>query len=153
MTKAITLKDWSPDMPEHLSSYDALVQDIRSQLKGLSNSEKGDAFAHFVQELLPQSELNWQFEQPILSSKKSNDGGVDLTAAGRDGAGTLYIQSKQWIDRAEDIDGILTKFQDYLAQNRVSHNGMVSMFEMLDEHPAHFLIASLSPLENIRKKI
>ena len=45
---------WEADEshPEHLRSYEALEQHFRGHLEGLSTTEKGDRFAHFVQRLV-----------------------------------------------------------------------------------------------------
>lgn len=153
MSDVTTSPNWQAEFPEHLRSYDGLVQDVRAQLHGLSNSEKGDRFAQFVQNLVPQSELNVSFNQPTLSEKKSNDEGVDLAAIGKDGISTLYVQSKLWIDRADQIDSILTKFQDYLAQRRIGPNGLQrTLFDFVDDKPVHFLIVTLSNIDGIRKQ-
>jgi hypothetical protein len=61
--------------------------------------------------LVPQSEVGTGFEMPELNSKLSNDGGIDLIAKDKKTDRTLYIQSKLYVDRAEAIDSVLSKFQ------------------------------------------
>src|SRR5258708_28686821 len=91
----------SEDLPEYLRSYDALSQYFRGQLDGINTTEKGDRFAHAVAKLVPQTAMGMEFDLPSLNSRKSRDGGIDLIAKGENK--NLYIQSKLWIDRAEDL--------------------------------------------------
>jgi hypothetical protein len=75
--------------PEHVSNYENLVQHFRAQFEGLSTTDVGMRFAEFVQKLVPQTDVGLDFEEPILNSKKSGDGGVDLVAKSKDGPAIL----------------------------------------------------------------
>ncbi len=101
------------EYPDYLSSFDLLEQHFRAQLEGLTSTEKGKRFAQFAKRLIPQSEVGAAFQTPEVNQNQSYDEGVDLTAQGKDGDKTLYIQSKLRIDRTDDIDQIISKFQNY----------------------------------------
>lgn len=135
------------DLPEYLTSFDTLQQHFRAQLEGLSTTEKGNRFALFVQRLLPQTELGLYFVSPQLSSKVSGDGGVDLTAQGKDGKSTLYIQAKLWVDRAEVIDSVVSKFRAYTTKS-----GPKQLNLEPEVHSTHFLLVTLSQLSGIRER-
>jgi hypothetical protein len=135
-------------LPSYLDSFDLLQQHIRGQLEGLSTTEKGKRFARFVQRLIPQADAGAGFEMPELNSKLSNDGGVDLIGQDKNAGRTLYIQSKLYVDRADAIDSILSKFQAFKAgQNK----NQLSLFDT-DDVAAHFLLVTLSPLSGILDK-
>ena len=134
--------------PDYLGSFIALQQHFRAQLEGLSATEKGDRFAHFVQRLIPQTEVGTGFDLPELNSKLSGDGGVDLIAQGLSNETTLYIQSKLWVDRADIIDSVISKFQAYTTSHKT---GQASLFDLHDDS-LHFLLVTLSPLKGILDK-
>jgi hypothetical protein len=136
------------EFPDPLLSIDRLSQEIRAQFDGLTNVEKGDRFAAFVQKLIPQTDIGKNFGIPEISLKRSNDGGVDLTAKGRDGVSVLYIQSKLFLDRAEDLDGVLSKFQSFHAIHHGSDQGQTKLFDD-DDITAHYALATLSPLNGV----
>ncbi|MHC4620482.1 MAG: AIPR family protein [Planctomycetota bacterium] len=133
------------DFPSYLNSFDLLQQHIRGQLEGLTTTEKGDRFAHLVQRLVPQSEAGSSFGFPELNPKTSNDKGVDLIAQGIDVDKTLYIQSKLWVDRADTIDSVMSKFQAYA---RRGTEQQYTLFD-LDDETNHFLLVTLSPLSGV----
>lgn len=147
--------DGTPDdFPGHLKTYDSLVQHFRGQLESLSTTAKGDRFAHFVQKLIPQTEAGSDFDYPELQEKKSGDEGIDLHAQGKDGRSFLYIQARLWIDRAEAIDSILSKFQAYM---RTHHSRIItdSQFELQfnsEDEQQNFLVVTLSHLKSILNK-
>jgi len=136
--------------PDYLGSYDSLAQHFRGQLEGLSNTEKGDRFAHFVQRLVPQTEVGPDFGLPELREKKSGDEGVDLIAQGKDSRSVLYIQARLWVDRADDIDSVLSKFQAYLAEGQVK--GQQYRLPDLESQPSHCMLVTLSRLDRILKQ-
>lgn len=138
-------------LPDYLQSFDSLEQHFRAQLKHLSNTQKGDRFAHFVQRLIPQTELGPQFEPPSLSDKKSWDEGVDLIAKGNDGKTVLYVQAKLWVDKAEEIDSIMSKFQAYKAEHHFDADSKQYSMEF-DSTAVTFALVTLSRLQNIRQR-
>ena len=81
---------------------------------------------------------------PELSKNVSNDGGVDLIAEAKVGKHCLYIQSKPFIDRADDIDSIISKFQAYTSTN-------AKQLKLFDPESTlhHFLIITLPSLTGI----
>lgn len=133
-------------LPNYLDSFDLLQQHIRGQLEGLSTTEKGSRFARFVQRLVPQAEAGAGFEMPELNSKLSNDGGVDLIGQDKNAGRTLYIQSKLYVDRADSIDSVLSKFRAFEADNQ--DKNQLSLFDT-DDIATHFLLVTLSPLSGI----
>jgi hypothetical protein len=137
-----------PDYPEFLQSYESLQQHIRAQFDGFNTTQKGQAFAKFVQRLVPQTEHGSVFFEPTLNEKMSADGGVDLFAESKLGGALLYIQSKLFVDRAETIDSVISKFQSYTRPNR---SGTVDIFDQNDSS-SHFMLVTLSPLSGIIKK-
>ncbi len=134
-----------PKYPEYLSAFEALQQHFRGQLEGLSTTEKGHRFAQFVQKLVPQSDVGANFDLPTLNEKMSGDGGVDLFAESKMDDGRMYIQSKLWVDRAETIDSVMSKFQAYTT---AGDTPQPPLFD-LNKPYLHFLLATLSPLAGI----
>jgi hypothetical protein len=153
MDKQGNQQNWMGDdhFPEHLKSYDFLTQHLRAQLEVLNTTEKGSRFVYFTQRLIPQTELGADYYLPALSEKKSHDEGVDLIAENRDGQSKLYIQAKLWVDRTEDIDTVLSKFQNYLRTNHLKGAGQTRLF-LNDEQQANFLLVTLSPLQGLIKR-
>ncbi|KAB2932821.1 MAG: hypothetical protein F9K25_06310 [Candidatus Contendobacter sp.] len=133
-------------LPSYLSSFDLLEQHIRGQLNDLNSTEKGDRFARFVQRLVPQSEIGSNFELPELRDKKSSDGGVDLIANAKFSDKVLYIQSKLWVDRADTIDSVISKFQSFTT--KINQD---TLFD-LDNNTTNFLLVTLSPLSGILER-
>ena len=131
--------------PEYLESFDFQQQHIRAQLEGLNTTEKGNRFAHFVQRLIPQSDVASGFETPELSGTISRDGGVDLVAQGRNSDKVLFVQSKLWVDRADKIDSVVSKFQAFI---RMGADQQPLLFD-LDESAKHFMLVTLSPISGI----
>ncbi|MGH2504349.1 MAG: AIPR family protein [Ktedonobacterales bacterium] len=141
------------DLPEYLKNYDVLAQHIRAQLEGLTSTERGRAFAQFVQVLVPHTDSGSEYAAPILSSKESNDEGVDLTARSRDGNHNLHIQSKLFIDRADTIDSIMSKFHAYSLSSSAkgSHNGTEQLIFNFANEQSRYMVVTLSPLDGVRK--
>jgi AIPR protein len=133
-------------LPDYLESFDLLDQHIRGQLVGLNPTEKGNRFAHFVQRLIPQADAGAGFEMPALNNKLSHDEGVDLIGQDVKTGRTLYIQSKLRVDRADDIELVISKFQAF----KTSDNDKIqlSVFDD-DDTSSHFLLVTLSPLTRI----
>lgn len=135
--------------PDYFGSYESLQQHFRAQLEGLSSVEKGDKFSHFVQRLLPQTSIGTDYQPAVLSEKKSGDEGVDLIAHSKNENAILYIQSKLWVDRAEAIDSIISKFQAYTTKSE--GQSIMELME-LEKPKAHFLLVTLSPLAGILER-
>jgi hypothetical protein len=135
--------------PSYLENFDLLQQHIRGQLEGLSTTEKGKRFARFVQRLVPQSDAGTGFDMPELNTKISNDGGIDLTGYDKRTHRTLYIQSKLYIDRADSIDSILSKFHAF--KDNSQRDSQLTLFSDHDT-TTHFLIVTLSPLQGILER-
>jgi len=138
--------------PLSLATIEDLRQHIRAEFEQHTSTEKGDKFAQFVQKLVPQTDAGHDFERPVINPKRANDGGVDLTAQGRDGRSVLYIQAKLTIDRAETIDNVVSKFQDYFTNSHVRSGNSAQAVLDLDSRVVHFMVVTLSPLENIIEK-
>jgi hypothetical protein len=56
--------------PNYLQSYEALSQYVRSQLDGLTTTEKGFRFAQTVRKAIPQTEVGMDFNLPAHRSLK-----------------------------------------------------------------------------------
>lgn len=138
--------------PQHLTSQSELAQHFRANFYGLNSTEKGLKFASSIVKLIPQTEVGADFALPIINKKTSHDGGVDLKAIGKDNPRKiLYIQSKFEIDRADDIDGVISKFQAYEQDHHLQHNGTQLTFNF-DDPPPTFLLVTLSSLKNLLKR-
>ncbi len=128
------------DFPVYLRSYDSLAQHFRAELAGLTTTLKGDRFANFVRKAVPQTDVGAGFELPIMNAKKSHDEGVDLTAQSKDHQSILCIQSKLWVDRADDIDQVISTFKAYLATQQRDRSGQRRLFP--DDDKTYRRIAS-----------
>jgi hypothetical protein len=137
-------------LPEYLASYDSLAQHFRAQFDGLATNEKGDKFATFGCRVIPQTEIGKEYNPPVLREKKTHDEGVDITASGKDGCSILYIQSRLWLDKAETLDSVISKFQNYWNTYHTEKAGSRFLF-VLDEQPINFMLITLSRLDNIIK--
>ncbi|GHO76584.1 hypothetical protein KSD_43550 [Ktedonobacter sp. SOSP1-85] len=134
------------DLPIYLRSYDDLAQYFSGQLHGLNTTEKGSRFAHAVAKLVPQTDMGSEFDLPTLNSKKTRDEGIDLIAKRKDGR-TLYIQSKLWINKSEDIDNIISKFHAFSQSTLQANNGQLLMnFDSLE---SSFMVVTLSPIQGL----
>ncbi len=140
----------APGWPDYLASYEALEQHFRAQLEGLTTTEKGQRFATFVQRLVPQTERGANYGTPGLNPKRSDDRGVDLTARGKDGVSLLHIQAKLWIDTAEAIDSIISKFNDFLSTYHLGQGDQGSL--RFEEVPVSFHVVTLSALGRILER-
>jgi hypothetical protein len=78
----------------------------------------------------------------------ASDGGVDLVAQGRNSDKSLYIQSKLWVDRADTIDSVVSKFQAF---TRMATDQQPWLFDV-DEGAKHFVLVTLSPISRILKR-
>ena len=150
MTVHMPHEDSVGGWPDYLVSNEALEQHFRAQLEGLTTTEKGTRFATFVQRLVPQTERGSRYEVPEFNPKRSDDRGVDLTAREKDGVSLLHIQAKLWIDTAEAIDSILSKFKDFLSTRYAGQADQGSL--RFDDAPANFQVVTLSPLQRILGK-
>lgn len=136
------------NLPTYLASYDTLAQHFRAEMGDLSTTEKGDRFARFIRKLFPQTELAEDFHLPALNERKSVDEGIDLISNGKDEKSTLFIQTKLWLDRAEKIDSVLSKFESYHKEYHRNQDSQQSLFDE-EETPVHFMLATLSPLRGL----
>jgi hypothetical protein len=137
--------------PEYLASYESLVQHFRAQLEGLSTSQKGQRFARLVQRLLPQTDIGANYLLPEISATFSNDEGVDLVADAKIGPGVLYTQAKLWLDRVDDFDSVLSKFEAYLTKYHTD-TGTSQYRLTFDDQSVSFSIVTLSKLKNVIQK-
>ncbi len=131
-------------LPSYLESFELFQQHIRGQLDGLSTTDKGKRFAQFVKQLVPQSDGGANFDAPELNSKITNDGGVDLIGRSKISDKTLYIQSKLWVDRADMIDSVISKFKAFKSKDA----NQLNLFSA-DAENNHFMLVTLSPLKGI----
>jgi len=137
------------ELPQSLTSFIDLQQHFGAEFEGLNTVEVGDRFASFVQKLIPQTDVGSDFDTPVINTKRSNDGGVDLTAQGKDGRSVLYIQAKFSVDRADTIDNVISKFQSYYTTAHSTPTNVKQGVLELDTRVVHFLLVTLSPIDKI----
>lgn len=137
--------------PEYLSNYEGMVQHFRAQLEGLSSTEKGRRFARLSQRITPQTEFGAAFPLPEIGPNESHDEGVDLTAYMDDRTAVLYGQAKLWIDRVEDLDGILSKFEAFQTKYH-TENGTDQFTLAFSDPRVTFFIVTLSDVSSILQK-
>jgi hypothetical protein len=141
----------STEWPVYLHGYEELAQHFRAQLEGLNTTEKGRRFAHLVRRLVPLTDWGAEYYTPEINSNISNDEGIDLTARAKHGTGILYIQAKLWLDRADDLDSVFSKFEAFAAKNHSAQQG--PQLELVyREIPIKFLLVTLSKITNIVSK-
>jgi hypothetical protein len=64
----------------------------------------------------------------------------------------LYIQAKLWLDRADDLDSVISKFEAYLTKYHNSSHSDPQYNLGFDDRSVSFLVVTLSKLEKIAKK-
>lgn len=133
------------DYPSFLVSQEALQQHFRAQLEGLNSTEKGQRFARFVERLIPQTDFGSNFTAPVLSERAAADGGVDLSGRSRLDDSMLFIQAKLWVDKAETVDSVISKFEAFTT---TSKDGQLELLDVSSLRH-HFALVTLSPLDGI----
>src|SRR2546421_2078501 len=104
------------DFPDFLRSYEDLSEHLRGLFDELqlSSKEKGDRFTDFVTKIIPLTEIGIRVQfETIERRKHSYDGGVDIVCRNADGTHILYVQSKLTLNKVDDFDTVLAKFQNY----------------------------------------
>jgi len=137
----------TPTFPIFLQSYDLLKEHLEGEFTDLTNVDRGKLFAEFVSEIVPLSIFGSQFEKPVISEKHSYDQGVDLEARSTDGTKRLYIQSKLSIRSADEIDQIISKFENYYQSVHPVKMMQASLFNPGDSSApieVYFMIVTLS---------
>lgn len=136
-------------VPSFLADYASLEQHFRGQLEhSVNTTEVGQKFARFVQRLLALTDFNLEYEKPELNQRQSGDGGIDLIANSYDGCKVLYIQAKLWLDRAETIDNVVSKFQAYQSLTEID-SGIPQTSLELEIKEAHYMLVTLSRLDTL----
>jgi hypothetical protein len=87
---------------------------------------------------------------PELSEKSTHDDGVDLLTSTNDSGARLCIQSKYKIRGKDELDSIISKFQNYEA--RRDGNRKQVLFDLDEESPTIvFQVTTTSKAEGILK--
>lgn len=142
------------DFPYFLQSYENLSEHLRGMFDELqlSSKEKGDRFTDFVTKIIPLTEIGIRVQfETIERRKHSYDGGVDIICRNADGTHILYIQSKLTLNRVDDFDSVLSKFQNYTKKHHPAAK-LGLWKEELDkkQYPdISYMVVTLSKLENI----
>ncbi len=142
------------DFPYFLQSYENLSEHLRGMFDELqlSSKEKGDRFTEFVTKIIPLTEIGIRIQfETIERRKHSYDEGVDIICRNAEGTHILYVQCKLTLNRVDDFDSVLSKFQNYTKKHHPpAELGLWK--EELDkkQYPdISYMIITLSKLENI----
>ncbi|YAF97444.1 MAG: AIPR family protein [Nodularia sp. CChRGM 3473] len=145
--------------PNYLQSYEDLKDHFETYLGELLPKQKGNRFADFCLRLiiLAVKNINTKFDDIELNPKGSYDGGIDLQGKGiQNSVPLLFGQIKYSINTVEDLDGIISKFDDFQKRNlNKNYNGQLKLnLGIDDESPDiaknQYLIVTLS---RIKRKI
>ena len=138
--------------PAFLASFADFKEHIEGQFGDEEKSiDKGRQFAKFAQRLSPLIDEFRDFGQLEINPKESHDGGVDLTAASEAGGGVLAVQSKYRIRSKDELDSILSKFQNYsTARHNTQKNRNLELFPESDQEQHTFAIITATKIEAIR---
>lgn len=139
-------------LPEFLKAYEDFSAHLEEHFEDLDSVHRGDSFVDFALKILPLTDT-WQgYSAPEIEEKKTHDGGIDFRAASDDGKKTVRGQSKYKIKKVDDLDTILSKFQNYEASYAAPTSRM--LFRELEEPspPIHFVIVTSSKLATIVRK-
>lgn len=141
------------NLPDHLKTYDDLVQQVRGELADFKTKEKGDRFERFVRGVIRETDIGANYQEPSVRGK-SGDSGVDLIAAHSNGQTKMYVQAKLFIDRTEDIDLILRKFSEWNAELQLPADTKGQLKLEINPEPidVHFAVVTLSRLTSLLKK-
>ncbi|KNX38934.1 hypothetical protein VV01_20255 [Luteipulveratus halotolerans] len=103
--------------PTQLPRYLRSLADFRAYLDDEFSSEtspsKGNRFVNAMLQLLPHLPQAQGFESFELSPTVSHDGGVDISSRQNADGSVLRVQSRYKLERVDDLDSILSKFEDY----------------------------------------
>lgn len=143
--------------PEYLKDLDTLKTYLRRRTENMNTKNKGVVFADLVRHvftLSPEYEGYGRLEHnPKFAS---HDQGVDLIGTNVADSNTKILVQARWaLDRVDDIDSILSKFETFSDDSNGREKGQFSLGLFPDEKPkqnVNYLIASLDQLTSIISK-
>lgn len=125
---------------------------IEEQLADLSEVEKGRQWLNLTTEVVPHTELGKVFPPPEQSEKESHDEGIDLWSCTEDKSAYLYIQARYTLNRVDQLDEIISKFQAYYTKYHVSERPQQLSFLNADTSPQaeiYWMIVTLSEVHSL----
>jgi AIPR protein len=136
-------------LPNFLHSYGEMISHLYSQLEDYNTVVKGKTFANFVIKIVPLSDYGTEFDKLKLSDKISHDGGVDVIS--EDGEGC--IQCKLTIKGVDEIDRIISKFENYYKQVCPPHQQTLESLLYEEDKTENlgisFMIVTLSDVKKV----
>ncbi|EPY8513795.1 ISNCY-like element ISPa4 family transposase [Pseudomonas aeruginosa] len=143
------------NLPDFLQDYASLFSHFQGQMDGLTTVQIGDKFASLAEHLIPHTEAGSDFER-ATKSKKSWDKGVDLIFQHKEINGVeLRVQSKYTISSVDDVDLIISKFQEYDSKDATNKQHELDLLGSLEEdsrQTSKYLIITSSKILNIIAK-
>lgn len=143
------------NLPDFLQDYASLFSHFQGQMDGLTTVQIGDKFASLAEHLIPHTEAGSDFER-ATKSKKSWDKGVDLIFQHKEINGVeLRVQSKYTISSVDDVDLIISKFQEYDSKDATNKQHELDLLGSLEEdsrQTSKYLIITSSKISNIIAK-
>jgi hypothetical protein len=140
-------------LPEFLRSFEELTAHFDEHFDNLGSNDRGETFLELARKIIPLTEEGSTFPAPEPSPKKSHDGGIDLLSTENAEGVPLCAQSKYKIRSKDEIDSIISKFQDY--ESRLIPIKQQDLFPNESEpevtEPAFFIVTS-SKTAGILKK-
>lgn len=141
------------DYPAFLTSITELKQHLDHRWQGISNKDKGDEFAKFVQNLIQRTLVGREF--PLAENRGgSHDDGVDLLAERIDNddstnpARYLFVQSKYTINEKAQIDSIISKFYHFF-QSQMGAAPQPRLFGGPELIHCHFMLVTSSKIDGV----
>lgn len=149
------------NLPGFLKSYVEFRQHIEQTYEDLNNVEKGKNFAILVKDTLNSHE-NFIGLEPHLNPKASHDEGVDIFWVNADSQeNEIFCQSKFKIKTKDDLDNVISKFQDFEEGLKIQNDKSEQQLDLLDEkdnslavdqetRETKYIVATLWKLDTIK---
>ncbi len=106
----------SQTLPWFLQSFENLTTHFEEHFSDLNGNDRGERFVQFACKLMSLVAEGQDFTAIRVADKKTHDGGVDILSDENERGFTLRLQSKYKIRGKEDVDTILSKFENYERQ-------------------------------------
>jgi hypothetical protein len=134
---------------EFLASEADFLAHLQAQLASLTPVEIGRRFARFAQYLFSYTDVGEDFKLP-QQRQETHDGGVDMEAEAKNGSAVAFIQSKYTIRSVDDIDKIISKFQNFESnKKKKSQRGLFDLEENGADELAQYIVITSSKIENL----
>ena len=134
---------------EFLVSEADFLAHLQAQLASLTPVEIGRRFARFAQYLFSYTDIGEDFKLP-QQRQETHDGGVDMEAEAKNGNAVVFIQSKYTIRSVDDIDQIISKFQNFeIKKKKKLQRGLFDLEENGEDELAQYVVITSSKIENL----